>query len=102
MSSLNANAFFEFGIRIAVNKPICVVKDSVTAKIFFDTAPLNAETYDALLHGWIVPGEVERLTAHIQSLKRSNGLNALWKHFGLQVNAQLAGPPTDPEDNCPF
>lgn len=99
MSSLNANAFFEFGIRVAVNKPICVVRDSQTPKIPFDAAPINAETYNPKLDGWLVKAEIEKLAGHISaSLERSKGQNAMWKHFGLQVTAQLPGPPTDPDD----
>jgi hypothetical protein len=30
MSTLNANVFFELGIRTALNKPVCIVKDEFT------------------------------------------------------------------------
>src|SRR4051794_12711363 len=41
MSSLNANVFFEFGIRTAIDKPVCIVKDDKTPKVPFDTSILN-------------------------------------------------------------
>jgi len=33
MTSLNANVFFELGIRTAVNKPVAIVKDSETSSV---------------------------------------------------------------------
>jgi len=41
MSCLNPNVFFEFGIRTALNKPMCIVKDEFTSKVPFDTAILS-------------------------------------------------------------
>ena len=37
MSSLNANVFFELGIRTALDKPVCLVVDDKTPQTPFDT-----------------------------------------------------------------
>ena len=44
MSTLNANVFFELGIRTALNKPACMVKDELTNKVPFDTGIVNYHT----------------------------------------------------------
>lgn len=94
MSALNANAFFEWGIRTSLNLPVCVVRDELTAKIPFDAAPINSETYNWRLDSWITKLEIPKLSAHLkEALERSNGANALWKHFGFQRTAVLAEPP---------
>src|SRR4051794_9993007 len=36
ISTLNPNVFFEFGIRTALDKPVCLVADSATVHIPFD------------------------------------------------------------------
>src|SRR5262245_31430574 len=41
ISQLNANVFFEFGIRTALNKPVALVTDNTTANIPFDTGIIN-------------------------------------------------------------
>ena len=41
MSCLNPNVFFELGIRTAVDKPVCMVKDELTPKVPFDTGIIN-------------------------------------------------------------
>jgi len=89
MSCLNPNVFFEFGIRVALNKPVCVVKDKLAGSVPFDTAILNYREYDASLDAWELEEEVEKLTQHIHtSQKRSKGSNALWRYFGLKTEAR--------------
>src|SRR5947207_1642478 len=41
ISTLNANVFFELGIRTALDKPICIVKDNLTIVTPFDTSIIN-------------------------------------------------------------
>lgn len=96
MSGLNPNVFFELGIRTAMNKPVCVVRDDTTDRTPFDMAPINNHTYSSNLSTWIVPGEVEKLSAHI---KQSIGVtdNALWKYFGLRIKADSAEREPGPE-----
>ncbi|MDP2601705.1 MAG: hypothetical protein Q8S00_03830 [Deltaproteobacteria bacterium] len=96
ISGLNANVFFELGIRTAVDKPVCLVKDSFTDKVPFDTGVLNHLTYDPSLAPWKLANEIERLADHIiASINRSQGRNTLWRHFGLTTRAELA-PPESP------
>ena len=42
MSTLNPNVFFELGIRTALDKPVCMVKDLLTTQVPFDTAVIAA------------------------------------------------------------
>ena len=49
MSSLNANVFFEFGIRTALNKPVSLVVDEKIENIPFDTSIINHHKYHSSL-----------------------------------------------------
>lgn len=83
ISSLNPNVFFELGIRTALDRPVCLARDSGT-EIPFDTGVLNYHEYDHQLSPWKLEHEVERLTEHLTvTMKRSSGQNGLWQHFGL-------------------
>ncbi len=87
MSALNANVFFEFGIRTALDKPVCVVKDELT-KAPFDAAILNYDDYFSSLDGWKQEAQIKKLTEHInKSAELSKGHNTLWKNFGLKSEA---------------
>lgn len=88
MSCLNPNVFFEYGIRTALNKPVCVVKDNKVMKVPFDTVVLNYHEYDSALEPWKLDIEKEKLTEHIKiSVERSKGENPLWKDFGMKFEA---------------
>ena len=88
ISTLNANVFFEFGIRTSLNKPVCIIKDNITKKVPFDTAILNYYEYDSSLEPWNLETEKENLFKHItDSYKRSNGSNDMWKYFGFKSEA---------------
>jgi hypothetical protein len=97
MSTLNANVFFEFGIRTAVDKPVCIVKDDKTPKVPFDAGLLNYHEYASSLSPWILSKQIDDLTAHIEdSAEGSGDHNTLWKYFGLSSRAALTtGKPTD-------
>lgn len=89
MSILNPNVFFEFGIRTALNKPICLVKDEHVQHVPFDTLSINYHTYSSDLSAWIVSTEINKLAEHIKESYQSNeGRNPLWKHFGLSIVAK--------------
>jgi len=89
MSCLNPNVFFEFGIRTALNHPVCVVKDEITKTVPFDTGILNHINYKSTLDPWELPQEIEKLTEHLRiSADRSKKENTLWKYFGLRSEAQ--------------
>jgi len=91
ISTLNPNVFYEFGTRTSLNKPICVIKDNLTKKVPFDTAVLNYYEYDSAIEPWILEGEIENLSKHInETFKRSNGTNDMWKYFGFKSEAIYA------------
>jgi len=91
ISGLNPNVFFELGIRTSLDKPVVLVKDSLTPAIPFDTSSINALTYDAGLRPWLLKSEIERLVEHISTTEaRSDGRNPLWRFFGLTQPAEPA------------
>ena len=95
MSSLNPNVFFEVGVRTALNKPVCLVKDEKTSKVPFDTNILNFHKYMSSPQ-WKVEEERTKLAKHlIKSLESSEESNTMWKYFGLSTSAQPAQG-TDP------
>jgi hypothetical protein len=61
MSNNNPNVFFELGIRTALNKSICVVKDCFVEKVPFDVVPINYHVYSPDLFPWEVEDEVDKL-----------------------------------------
>ncbi len=89
ISCLNPNVFFELGIRTALNKPTCLVRDDTTDNIPFDTTIINHYDYKSSLHAWELEGQVESLTNHIKdTMKNTDGQNALWKYFGITMTAE--------------
>lgn len=93
MSILNPNVFFELGIRTALNKPMCIIRDDITPKIPFDTALINNHMYSSSLHPWILEEEIEKLSEHlIESIKKNEDCNSLWKYFSLSSTAQPIKP----------
>ena len=90
MSTLNANVFFELGIRTALDKPVSLVRDDATPRIPFDTAVLNYHTYNSALEAWSLREEVSRLAGHLKdSISGSEGRNTMWRRFGLTIHADL-------------
>jgi hypothetical protein len=95
MSTLNANVFFELGIRTALNKPVCVVKDNLTTRVPFDVGLVNYYTYEPVLKPWSLVDEIPRLKVHIaESANRSEGRNTLWRRLGIARAGEApdAGP----------
>ena len=89
-SSLNANVFYELGIRKALDKPVCIVRDELTPKIPFDTTIINHHVYESSLAAWTLEKQIDDLAKHIKkSFDRSEGKNKLWKYFGLSTQATL-------------
>lgn len=91
MSILNPNVFFEFGIRTALDKPICLVKDEFLTKeqMPFDPYTINYHEYSSNLAPWIVTTGIDELSAHIKDSYGSNeGHNPLWKYFGFNMIAR--------------
>ena len=89
MSILNPNVFFELGIRTALNKPVCLVRDNLTELVPFDMSIVNNHTYQSSLVPWVIESELRNLTAHIQkSHKSSPDANALWSYFSMTLRAE--------------
>ncbi len=100
MSCLNANVFFEFGIRTALNKPVCVVKDSQSPDVAFDTSIIHYHEYQSPLYAHQTAGEIKSLTSHIQDTwTRNDKTNAMWQALGFQLTAQVAQPSGEPNDH---
>ncbi|MFZ1220471.1 MAG: hypothetical protein WAO00_14350 [Chthoniobacterales bacterium] len=95
MSALNPNVFFELGIRTALDKPVCLIKDDVTIKVPFDTTILNYHTYQAELKPWSLYTAVDALAKHIQQTIAQEPRNALWKYFAVAQHI-LPEPERDP------
>jgi hypothetical protein len=93
LSILNPNVFFELGIRTALNKPVCLVKDEQTRQIPFDIGDLNCHSYSSLLNVWEAD-EMEKLTDHISKTKPSKE-NQLWKYFGISGAASSLPTPSE-------
>jgi hypothetical protein len=82
ISTSNPNVFFELGIRTALNKPVCIVKDNLTQKVPFDTTIINYHEYLSSLGTWNIQEQIDKLVAHIEkSYERSGGINMMWKYF---------------------
>lgn len=94
MSTLNPNVFYEFGIRTALNKPVCLVKDNHAERVPFDTSIINYQTYSHDLRPWTIEESRDALIKHISKTKRSNK-NALWQYFGLSNQAHMTLPDPD-------
>ena len=103
ISTLNPSVFFELGVRSALNKPLCLVKDDITKKIPFDTTIINHHTYKSSLPSWEIPQEIDQLSKHIKdSIKTSKGINELWKYFGFSSIAYPAKEKGSVEDRLDY
>jgi len=89
MSCLNANVFFEFGIRTALNKPICLIHDEYTTNIPFDAGIINKKEYRSGIEVWHLEEDVKKIAEHLKETdKRSKNENSLWRVFGLSKKAE--------------
>lgn len=94
MSILNANVFFELGVRTALDKPVALVADSDTVNvpphIPFDVRNINFHEYNPSLAAYDTKVEVPKLVTHITSCaKTSDGRNTLWKYYGISQKGVL-------------
>jgi hypothetical protein len=92
MSTLNANVFFELGIRTALNLSTCMVRDGLPGRVPFDVGIINYHTYNPSLQPWIVKDELPKLVTHIEQTIARGPNNSLWRHLGL---TQKASPPIE-------
>jgi hypothetical protein len=98
-SQHNPNVTFELGIRVAVDKPMCLVKDDRTRDLPFDTSGINTYTYASMLHPWNVDLELDALSQHIRdSVDSCAGSNPMWQRYGLQLRAHQPDISQSPED----
>lgn len=89
LSSLNANVFFELGVRTSLDKPIAIVKDDKTKTIPFDLSGTNVHTYRSALDPWSITEQVDALAAHMKDADDScDGTNPMWQQYGLRFRAE--------------
>ncbi len=89
MSTNNPNVFFEFGIRTALNKPVCVVKDRFAEKVPFDVVPINYHIYSPDWSPWKLENQIDKLAKHIKnSFSGNENCNPLWKYFGTNTQSK--------------
>jgi hypothetical protein len=103
MTTLNANVFFELGIRTALNKPVATVKDSFTERIPFDHSMVNCHEYGWQMDPWVVRDEIPRLAAHVRAVvDRGGQTNTLWKRLGIEATAQVGSAGTGESDKLDY
>ena len=103
MSILNPNVFFELGIRTALNKPVCLVRDDLTEVVPFDTNIINNHKYKGELAPWTLEGEIQALTSHIKaSIETAPDSNALWSYFSMSLHAEPSEEKTGVEGKVDF
>ncbi len=84
MSSLNANVFFELGLRTAANKPAALIIDRDTNRIPFDLGLVNTHYYNHDMRAFVVKDEIPRLRDHLAESFTNGSGNKLWELFKLQ------------------
>lgn len=95
LSLLRPHVLFAAGIRTALNRPACFVRDSVTGGTPFDSAVVECLEYAANLVPWTLEQQVEKLRRHIErTLQRSEEKNDLWKWLALGRSALPVDPDT--------
>lgn len=103
ISCLNANVFFELGVRTSLNKPVCLVRDGLTPKIPFDTGVLNHAPYKESLETWEIAHEIESIAKHLKKAgTRSKGANTLWQVFGMKTKAEPYENDDGPESKLDY
>lgn len=93
MPALNPNVFFELGIRTALNKPICLIRDSDLPKLPFDTGLIGCLSYSSS-PGWQLDSERKKLAKHItdtvNAREYKDGKNVWWQTMGVDYSAAIA------------
>jgi hypothetical protein len=99
LSSLNANVFFELGVRTSLDKPIAIVKDEKMKVIPFDLSGTNVHTYDSALDPWSISEQVDELKEHLKDAEEScNGTNPMWQQYGLKFRAEQPSSDESPTE----
>lgn len=103
VTTLNANVFFELGIRTALDKPVATVRDAHTDAIPFDHSIVNCHTYDGRLELWANDDEIAKLSAHVKAcVARGGEHNTLWKYFGVEASARVGSAGTEDTDKLDY
>lgn len=70
ISSKNPNVFFELGIRLALNKPVTIIKDNKTTQVF-DIGIIKYINYDSeLQYGEVIKSQKDIADSLIQTFER--------------------------------
>ena len=97
ISTFNPNVFVEIGIRLAADKPLCIVGDERTkGNLPFDTGALGHYFYSSSILSSTVREDVPHITAMLQSALDQHSKSSYWKIFN--VGAAVAQLPQGPAD----
>ncbi|MCP4967749.1 MAG: helix-turn-helix transcriptional regulator [bacterium] len=81
LSTLNANVFFELGIRTALDRPVCLVWDGYD-RLPFDSGTINTHQYEPP-PSYNLSITIAAIALHIRStLSNTESRNEVWKYFG--------------------
>lgn len=101
LSTLNPNVLFELGVRTALNKPVCLIRDKHMEKIPFDIGSIHCPKYNPSLQAWDVSTHIATLTKHIEKTALGDlKNNALWKHFRFSSKGEPQEMATDKEHSA--
>jgi hypothetical protein len=97
-SARNPNVMYELGIRHAFNKPVVLIKDHRTEKIF-DIQGLRYAEYDETLRIDTVNKDVVKITAAIAETSKSSDkdLNSIVRLAGIKTAEVPAGQTISPD-----
>lgn len=99
MTALNANVFFELGIRTSLDKPACHVRDEHFPEVAFDVSGVNYYPYDGKMTTWGIDGAIDKLAEHIGEVKKgSEGRNEMWKVLGIESKASEPATSDSPSE----
>jgi CheY-like chemotaxis protein len=96
MSTLNANVFFELGVRTALDRAVCLVVDHITGASPFDLSLVNHHKYNPALAPWVLKDEIPRLQKHVEATLAGGEHNAMWSIVSLTRTAEVRTDPGDP------
>ncbi|MCW9706383.1 hypothetical protein [Fodinibius salsisoli] len=86
LSSTNPNVLYELGIRQAFNKPVTIIKDDVTPRIF-DIQGIRDIEYDSTLRIDTVEDLRKEISVALENNSKSNqkGINSLIELLGIRA-----------------
>jgi hypothetical protein len=103
LSSLNANVIFEFGVRTALDRPICLIADDLTKEVPFDFSGIHRQEYKSDLLAKSVRVDRMKLSEHIRkSFDNNVGGNAMWRSYGVLLKAHPPHGPTSSEEKIDY